>query len=196
MNKIGKNVGRKKIIAVLLASVLILTTQALPVYANPPGIPSDQKMAFKFNYIAKPVGTADKVNCGDGHRIFTERGATGHILWHSDLSSPPHIVDCLTESIDGDQAQVNVDAPYNTLTYYVYVRLLGKPTGTLHVCVNTVTDELGDHLCLLGDITLTKDKKFTLVSKLFDGIYEDIVWHLDTNNDFRIAEVRLYEQAA
>ena len=196
MNKIGKNVGRKKILAVLLASVLILTTQALPVFANPPGIPADQKMVYKFNYIAKPEGTADNVNCGSGHRIFTERGATGHILWHSDLTSPPHIVDCLTESIDGTFAQVNVDAPYNTLKYYVYVRLLGKPTGTLRICVNTLTDEFGDHLCLLGDITLTKDKKFTLVSKLFDGIFEDIVWHLDTNNDFRIAEVRLYEQAA
>ncbi len=73
--------------------------------------------------------------------------------------------------------------------------ILGKSTGTLRICVNTVTDELGDHLCLLGDFTLNKDKKFTLASKLFDGIYEEIVWHLDTDTDFRIAEVRLYTTA-
>ena len=179
-----------------LAAILLATLVIAPVaYAAPAGIPSDQKKVYQFNYIARPEN-GGVPSCGQGNKIFTERGATGHILWHQDLTAPPNVVDCLTESLDGDWAQVNVDAPWGTTKYYVYVRLLGKPTGTLRICQNTVTDELGDHLCLLGDITLTKDKKFTLVSKLFDGIYEDIVWHLDANDDFRIAQVRLYQQAA
>jgi len=190
-----EKLGRTKIMAAL-AAILLATLVVAPVaYANPQGIPSDQQKVYQFNYIARP-DNGSVPSCGEGNKVFTVRGATGHILWHQDLTAPPNVVDCLTESLDGDWAQVNVDAPFGTTKYFVYVKLLGKPTGTLRICVNTVTDELGDHLCLLGDITLTKDKKFTLVSKLFDGIYEDIVWHLDVNSDFRIAQVRLYEQAA
>ena len=193
-----KKLGTTKFFAALAAVLLTTLVVAPAAYANPSGIPSDQKKVYQFNYIAIPdKGNNSNVpSCGEGNKVFAVRGQTGHILWHQDLSAPPNVVDCLTESLDGDWAQVNVDAPYGTTKYFVYVRLLGKPTGTLRICVNTVTDEAGDHLCLLGDITLTKDKKFTLVSKLFDGIYEDIVWHRDANNDFRIAQVRVYEQAA
>jgi len=105
-----ENSGRIKVLAAL-AKILLSTLAVAPIaLANPQEIRSDQKIAFKFNCIAKPVGTAGNVNCGDGHRIFTERGAAGHILWHS-TTTPVQVVNCLTESIDGDWAEVNVGAP-------------------------------------------------------------------------------------
>jgi hypothetical protein len=54
-------------------------------------------------------------------------------------------------------------------------------------------------LCELGSIHLNRDtgkSTFKVSPKIFDAIYEDVLWDLDANNDFRIAELRVYEPAA
>ncbi len=69
----------------------------------------------------------------------------------------------------------------------------------LFICADTLEDhESGDHLCLLGTIDLTRgngQSKFKLQpSSLFDASGEDIIWSIDTNNDYRIAQFRVYER--
>jgi hypothetical protein len=62
-----------------------------------------------------------------------------------------------------------------------------------------LTDFLnGETLCLLGTIDLTRgngQSKFTLApSSMFDASLEDLMWTVDTNSDFRIAQFRVYSR--
>jgi len=80
--------------------------------------------------------------------------------------------------------------------YDVYVRILGKPGGHLFICADSATAD-GEALCLLGTIDLTRGKnsKFTLQpSSLFDASLFDILWNVDTNADYRIAQFRVYQR--
>src|SRR5262249_54791248 len=83
--------------------------------------------------------------------------------------------------------------------YDIYVRILGKPGGNIHVCADTLSDFLsGETLCQIGTIDLTRGKgqsKFTLEpSALFDASNIDIIWTVDTNTNFRIAQFRVYQR--
>lgn len=194
----------KTTLAVSLAGIfaisMIFATSAIPAHANPPGIPADEKMVYKFNYHAIPEGSPDQEpNCGSGAKIYSLLGErSGHIQWTLDTAdSSPHIADCKTESLDGDYANVHVEEAGK---YNVYVRIHGAndADNNLRFCINTLTDELGDHLCLLGDFTVGKSKTFTkttVSSKLFADSNEDIVYHIDQSSKFRIAEFRLYALA-
>lgn len=178
----------------LLASLMMNPA----AHANPPGAP-DGKLAFKFNYIAVPEGT--NVGCGEGHRVITERGAVGHIVWELDTSaSGIHIEDCETESVDGDYAWIVGDEADK---YDVFVRLLGPNTSsnTLDICRDIIIDFSDGiendhtHLCLLGSVDLSRGggtDRYTFPKKLFADDAEGELWHLDPGTDFRIAEVRLY----
>lgn len=158
--------------------------------ANPPGAPSG-KLAFKFNYIAVPPDTHESVGCGDGHRVFTELGAAGVIVWTLDANSPIHVDDCLAQSIDGDPATIFADAAG---TYTVWVRIHGpnKPGNTLDIC-RSVDQDFTE--CELGSVNLSRTgtDRFRFPTKLFDTNLQNEFWLLDPGTNFRIAEVRLYQ---
>ena len=83
--------------------------------------------------------------------------------------------------------------------YDIYVRILGKPGGNIKICADTYEDFLaGETLCLLGTIDLTRSSgqsKFQLApAAMFDASLEDLIWTLETNSDFRIAQFRVYER--
>ncbi len=184
-------------ITALLAAVMVLAT--LQVFgpdkaaANPPGAPAG-KLAFKLNYIATPNGD---VGCGAGHRVFTKLGAVGHILWTYVAGGGIGVDDCMTESIDGDVAEVHAD---EQAVYKVFVRILGSnsnPDNWLSICRNTDNLTLAGHddsVCELGSITLTRSgaDRFTFPKKLFDDGAVGELWHMEPGTGFRIAEIRLY----
>ena len=62
----------------------------------------------------------------------------------------------------------------------------------------SVVSDPDDPLCLLGTIKLTREggqSKFQVQpDSLFDAELEDILWTVDTNKDFRIAQFRVYQQ--
>jgi hypothetical protein len=192
-----KKLSALAMLLILMASVTFAVTRQ-SAHANPPGAP-DGQLAFKFNYIAVPEGT--NVGCGEGHRVFTEEGAVGHIVWELDTTANRiSVQDCETESIDGDPAWIVAD---QADTYTVFVRILGPmdPTDNwIHICRNifSVEDPFEGHLdlCELGDVTLTRGgtDRFTFPQKLFAQDAEGELWHLDIGSNFRIAEVRLYEE--
>ncbi len=83
--------------------------------------------------------------------------------------------------------------------YDVYVRILGRPGGHLRICADTFEDHAtGEHLCLLGTIDLTRGSgrsKFALApASMFDASLEDLVWSIETNSDYRLAQFRVYER--
>ena len=148
------------------------------------------KLVFSWNLIGTPKSYTG--GCGDGRRIFVERDVhSAHILIQ-DENDGWRIVDC-----NGTGGNVAVMHSDDLGTFDVYARILGKPNGTLDVCANVISDP-DDPLCLLGTINLKRDggqSRFQIqADSLFDAELEDILWTVDTNKDFRIAQFRVYEQ--
>jgi len=177
-------------------------------FANPKGVPNNLKKDFSFQYIAVPEGTFP--SCGNGKVIYTERGnAHDHIDFILQTEHQSHIEDCTSSSIDAPRASVHVDTADK---YFVYVRLLGPPTGdnTLDICaelksVHDADDELS-HLCLLGSISLDRSfaKKFKNVlsedglninlKKLFADSLDDVTFSLDKGTGFKHAQFWLMSE--
>lgn len=167
---------------------------AVPAFALPKPIPPGSKLVFNFNVIGYPAGKTYDGNCGDGHRIFVNRDAKSAHLLIQNSTTAWSIVDC---NATGDHTATL--ATNQAGIYDIYVRILGKPGGTFQACADTVTDTgTGDNLCLLGTIDLTRGKgqsKFQLApSSMFDASLQDILWSIDTNGDFRIAQFRVYSR--
>ena len=150
------------------------------------------KLVFNWNLIGTPGDYEG--GCGNGHRIFVQRGANKEHIIIEDHDDGWHIEQC--DATFGDTAVIHSDS-LGTLD--VYARILGKRNGTLHVCAQTLEDFLsGETLCLLGTIDLKREggrSRFDFQpDALFDAELEDIIWSVDTNADFRIAQFRVYQR--
>jgi len=145
---------------------------------------------FSFNLIGTPGDYEG--GCGQGRRVFVERNARQAQIVFRDHDDGWHIEQC--DATGGDVAEIHSDS-LGTLD--VYARILGKPSGRLQVCADTVEDA-GETLCALGTIDLTRDggrSRFkVLADSLFDASLEDIMWNVDTNSEFRIVQFRVYQQ--
>lgn len=175
-------------IAICLAVLLTSAT----AHALPKDIPAGSKLVYNFNVIGHP-GRYDG-NCGNGHRIFVDRGANNAQVLIQNSPDQWGVLDC---NATGDHRAVL--ATNQAGIYDVYVRILGKPGGNINICADTFADfQDGSTLCLLGTIDLTRGKgqsKFTLApSAMFDASLEDLIWTVDTNSNFRIAQFRVYSR--
>jgi len=173
-------------------ALVVLVASAAAVQANPKDIPAGSKLVYNFNVIGHP-GSYDG-NCGNGHRIFVNRGANNAQVLIQNSATGWSVVDC---NATADHRAVL--ATNQAGLYDVYVRILGKPGGHINICADTYEDFLaGETLCLLGTIDLTRAKgqsKFTLApSAMFDASLEDLIWLVDTNSDYRIAQFRVYQR--
>ncbi|HTH26178.1 MAG TPA: hypothetical protein VL919_13760 [Vicinamibacterales bacterium] len=147
---------------------------------------------FSFNLIGTPGDYEG--GCGQGRRVFVERNARQAQIVFRDHDDGWHIEQC--DATGGDVAEIHSDS-LGTLD--VYARILGKPSGRLQVCADTVEDVVaGETLCALGTIDLTREggrSRFKVqADSLFDASLEDIMWNVDTNSEFRIVQFRVYQQ--
>ena len=180
---------RYKIVQV--ASMVILGCVSLCAVsnANPPDIPAGWHKVYQFNLIGHP--NKDYTGgCGEGNRIFVNRDANNAQLLVTNGTSWD-ITDC--NATGNHRATLTTN---EAAKFAVFVRILGKPDGHVFACADSVQDA-GEDLCLLGFIDLTRGKgqsKFSLApSSMFDASLIDIVWTIDTNSDYRIAQFRVYE---
>lgn len=187
MNR-SKFFGAQLIIALSCIAVISLTTN---VAANPPNIPAGWKKVYQFNLIGFG-GKEYNGGCGAGNRVFVNRDArnASFTVTNGDYWN---ITDCNATGGNGASMTSNQAA-----RYAVFVRILGKPGGELHVCAEEYVDSLtGDTLCLQGRIDLTRGKgqsKFGVTPvTMFDASLEDVLWTIDTNKDYRIAQFRVYQ---
>lgn len=186
-----RNRGRH--LSTILVGVAMLAS-AFAAYANPKDIPAGSKLAYNFNVIGYPAGQTYNGNCGSGHRIFVNREANNAQVLIQNSPSGWSVIDC--DATSGHRAALGTN---QVGMYDIYVRILGKPNGRITICADTYEDFLaGETLCLLGTIDLTRGKgqsKFTLApSAMFDASLEDLIWTVDTNGDFRIAQFRVYKR--
>jgi hypothetical protein len=165
------------------------------VQANPKDIDPGLKKVYQFNLIGKPVDKEYTGGCGGGSRIFVNRDAHHAHILVTDHDDGWHVANC--NATAANTGELHTD---ELGLYKVYVRILGKPGGTLDICAETVVDHsvsvVGETLCDLGTIKLLREggqSKFQIaVSTMFDAELEDIMWSVDTNKDYRIAQFRVY----
>lgn len=161
--------------------------------ANPPDIPDGWHKVYQFNMIGHPGEYTG--NCGEGNRVFVDRDTHNATMLVTDGPSWD-ITDC---NATGDhRAEMTTN---DVGQYAVFVRILGMPGGHLRICADTYEDYMeGETLCLLGVIDLTRghgQSRFTVApSTMFDASMEDIIWQIETNTNFRIAQFRVYEVPA
>src|SRR5262249_33700630 len=161
--------------------------------AVPANIAPGSKLVYNFNIIGRPAGQVFNGGCGGGHRIFVDRDAhSAHI--NVTNGSSWDILDCDATADHTGVLQTNQAAVFD-----IYTRILGKPGGQLHVCADLTIDPVtGETLCLAGTLDLTRGKgqsKFQITpASLFDASFADVLWTVDTNPDFRIAQFRVYQR--
>jgi hypothetical protein len=159
-----------------------------------PGLAGNGAPRGKHVYSWNLIGTPHDYQggCGDGRRIFVERDIKGAQILVKDENDGWSIEDC--NATGGHQAVLHSD---DLGHFTVYARILGKPGGNLHVCVDLVTDTDGV-LCSIGTIDITRaggQSKFKIQpDELFDAELEDLLWTVDTNKDFRIVQFRVYQE--
>jgi hypothetical protein len=163
------------------------------ILTKPPGVVLGDKLVYKFNLIGYPADKEYTGGCGSGHRIFVNRDARhAHVLL-TDTNDGWWVEDC--NATRDNWASLHTD---DAAVYFIYVRILGKPGGHLNICADTLYDDGTTHAdeCYLGEIDLTRDKgrsNFSIQpSSIFDASLENIVWSVETNSNFRMAEFRVY----
>jgi len=188
--------------------------------ANPPGIPQGLHKVFQFNLIGHP-GEYNG-NCGQGHRIFVEDTDNHAHIIIRDEDDGWHIADCNATGHNKGELhtdQVGIYAIFVRILGQpggeldICADTLEDHTGACSEDSNNaggicVTDSdctgggtcvLGDeaHECLLGIIDLTrgpgKSKFVVAPSTMFDAEYEDLIWSVETNSNFKLAQFRVYE---
>jgi len=185
---------RSRFLSILVLACAGLVGLSAAPRANPPNVPGGWHKVFQFNLIGYP-GKDYTGGCGAGNRVFVNRDDKGATMLVTN-GTTWNITDCNATG-DHRAEMTTVDVA----KYAIFVRILGKPGGTLHACADSLVDfAAGDTLCLLGTIDLTRGKgqsKFDIApSTMFDASLEDIIWTMDTNSDFRIAQFRVYEMPA
>jgi hypothetical protein len=176
-----------------ISSALFALALASVAHAGPSPIPNGSKLVYNFNVIGKPAGQDYTGGCGNGHRIFVNREASrAQVLVRNGANWD--VVDC--DATGDHQALLQTS---EAGIYDIYMRILGKPGGNIHVCGQTLADfQSGETLCLVGTIDLTRSKgqsKFQLApNAMFDASLEELIWTVDTNADFRIVQFRVYSR--
>jgi len=184
--------GRAFIGVALVALVTTLMGDGM-VWANPPGVPSGLKLEYKWNLIGYPEGQEYTGNCGGGGRMFVNRDANhAHIIVRGGNSWA--VLDCNATSDNVGELQ-----SASLGTFDVFVRILGKPGGHFKICADELVDlATQETLCLLGTIEMTRATGKSMfqiqADSIFDASLFDILWTVDTNADFRIAQFRVYRQ--
>ncbi|MBI4333312.1 MAG: hypothetical protein HY673_18765 [Chloroflexi bacterium] len=200
----------KKIVAIAIAAVLLLSLGSGPIQATGNGAPSGAH--YNLNIIGVPKAkTADMTNA-DGHVIFVSlNGQTQIQLSEGDYQ----VLDA--NGTDGKAAfrMPNPDPDGDGITAYsVYARALGKPGGSATILPYVIDPVTGETFYSTGSTVLvrgTGKSSFDNVSKQLlyvyadldgDGIVDrlplfgdatlDYFWHYD-NHGLKLAQLRFYE---
>jgi len=189
--------------ATLLATLALVSTPEQQAFARP--LPADPvgDHVMKINLKGVPNTTNRSCDTSSSNNIYTPFGTDDgtdipaghqHIQWH--LGTTNTVVDHCTEAIDDDYAMVDLDAG----SYVYTIRLLGpvKDTNNLRFCSQVVSLHNEETHCIL-DTNVVREKgtpKFTIPKAIFDDVNEDQIWSLVTGNDFRNAQIDIWEAVA
>lgn len=153
---------------------------------GPPGSPEGKKV-FNFNMVGHPKDSTIPSCDNNGKRIFVESSKQTKVEVYQETSG--YDITC-----DDDKGGTNYALSVPVVgTFDVYVRILGKPGGSLNIKACDLTDSED---CLMDTFSIkrsTGKSSFTIAtSQLFSDEYKDILWTVDAKN-FKIAQFWFYE---
>ena len=125
----------RKLLTALLITVTALSVAAV-AFAVPKDIPPGSKLVYKWNMIGYPAGQAYTGGCGNGNRLFVNRDAHNAQVLVTD-GMDWNVTDCNATMDNRGEITTN-----NVGVYDIYVRILGKPGGSIHICADTYEDWL------------------------------------------------------
>jgi hypothetical protein len=178
----------------VIGVLLIALTAMSVVAANPPGIPSGYKKVFQFNLIGVPKTYTG--GCGNGARIFVDRGAAAaKVTVYYTATGGWDILNC-----NGSGSNVASLQNPDMGTFVVYARILGKPGGSLTICADILVDQVSQEtLCALDTFSLTRSSGKSTFKPVPNAIFAtalyNVLWTIETNTGFRIAQFRIYQVA-
>jgi len=189
-------------VAALVATLALVPAMDQQAFAKKPAPANwgDAERLIGINYIGMPRGvdTDGKCDINNSKNVYTVRGTGGqHIYWGN--TNTNDVEDHCTEAIDRSEAVINVDSEDLEAGEVFYtVRMLGKPGGEFKFCKEIVEDFIGGTHCVIGSDpteTFTREKgkpSFSAPKQLFDDKGVDIVWHSQSNDYFRIAQIDVW----
>jgi len=184
---------KRSIVGVIVPAFLaMLMGFSSTAWANPEGIPAGWKKVYQFNLIGYPADKEYTGGCGGGGRIFVNRDAHHAHIVIRDHNDGWHVEDC--NATTDNVGEIHSD---ELGVFKVFARILGKPNGNLHICAEILFDpDTHDHVCELDVFELHRDGGKSIFQPAPDSIFDaslfDIIWSVTTNEDFRIANFRVY----
>lgn len=181
------------IVAAMALFAVFTLLGSLNILAQPADVPHGCKLVYKWNVIGYPEDQEYTGGCGSGHRMFVNRDANHTHIILRDHNDGWHVQDC--NATADNTGELHSD---DLGTFDVFVRILGKPGGSIDICAEILFDpDTHDHICELGSINLLREggrSKLTIQpDAIFDASLFDIIWSVTTNKDYRIAEFRVYD---
>lgn len=186
----------KNLVSISVLTLAIAFAWGMDSEAKPTDlISNDCKQVYNMNIIGHPGDYNG--NCGNGHRIFVNRGANhDHILVEED--GQWHVEDC--NATDAGGGILHSDSPGD---YIVTIDVTGKPGGEFTIiCADiggtvAMHEHTGAEECIIEDFSISKQNgrsRFAILpSAIFDETGEGVLWSVETNNNFRKAGIRVWE---
>ena len=215
----------KKVILTSLIVVMVLSIGVALAGPKGNGLPSGKH--YNLNLIAsKEKNVEPDEGVSNGRRIFVKSdGNTRILLREAPVGESFDVLD-----YDGTDGTAKFQLPHpdpdetpddewTTSAYSVYIRLRGKPGGSIQM-TTTGIDEYGNEYASIYSVVETRTtgkdaNKFKNVSKellyiyawvydwdsltwefvrlpLFDDALAEYFWNVDTNDIFKIAQLRFY----
>jgi len=153
----------KKLMAIVLAAVMLLTAGASPVFAGIGSEIPDKGVHYNLNIIGVSHDKKVDMTNSNRHTIFVPLGKNGDvksckIYVVRNVANPDQFQVLDGNATDGSATIAVPFEDYGTLSFNVYATALGKPGGKADVTA-TVTFEEGTYGSLLmGDFTLKRGK--------------------------------------
>ena len=173
-----------------------------PIY-NGNGCPSGAHETINLIGMSHPKGwTYDEGKGGNGSRIFVrDSGTTSFFIQDGDFAILDHdgtdgkVGEGNASKTPGEGSIINAGIllPYDEGAWQVeiYVKLLG-PRDSLAQMKGYYL-EGGDTWALIGTVDLDRSQKFQCATgKLLDDRYQDILWDLIPQNNFKHLQMRIY----
>ena len=195
----------KKVIAIILAVVLLATTGGVVLAGNGNGAPTGEH--FNLNIIGMKYEKGSMGVKEGGHVIFVELNSskTGKVRVATDINLSPAPVGESFKVLDGNgtDGEAAFQLPADVATEWtVWARAQGKPGGSANVKTCAWDPIAEEYVCNFGKVFLREkgnkpfeDVTYELLTidgvPLFDPVYEDYFWSY-LNSGLKLLQLRFY----
>lgn len=162
----------KKLFAIALAAITVLTLGVSPVFAGIGSDIPDNGKHYQLNVIGVQKGKSAPMDNPDRRTIFVSLGKNDSIATKitvkANTANPTKFEVIDGNGTDGEAIIAVPYTTYGTLSYNVYAIALGKPGGNVHVDAEVVFDDNTTAGLLMDSFDLVRGKGKPKVADISD----------------------------